>query len=134
MAGTACGLCVSNDDMNAKTNGFELFSSWLFGKANAHCQLLAINQNGCDLLIPESHILPVEVFKLIIMSPDDSKRVHSILTARPYWVDSDFSLAHKKLNCSFSNLDDGMYGEINLLADYLKTNYEKYIKCNILKS
>ncbi len=133
MAGTASELYASNDDRSSDIYGFELFSCWLFGKMNAKCILLDIDQEGCSFLIPRSQIVPSGEFKIIIMSPEDEKRVHTIINARQHRVDSDFSGRHKKINCSFISIDAGTCGEINILKAFLGNHYERYIKCSILK-
>ncbi len=133
MAGTASELYASNDDGSSEIYGFELFSCWLFGKINANCTLLDIDQEGCSFLIPTLQTVPSGEFKIIIMNPEDEKRVHTIINARQHWVDSDFSYRHKKINCSFISMDAGTCGEINILKSFLGNYYENHIKCSILK-
>ncbi len=133
MAGTASELCGSDNNVNSETYGFELFSSWLFGKINAKCSLLEIDQDGCKILIPVSKPVPAAEFKLIIMSPDDTEKVHTIITTQPHSSDRCFSLTHKKINGRFVDSDLDLYGEIQLLKTYLDNSDKKYIKCSILK-
>lgn len=132
MAGTASELCGSDNNINPETYGLELFSSWLFGKINAKCTLLEIDQEGCKILTPVSKSMPAGEFKLIIMSPDDAEKVHTVISAQAHSSDSYFSITHKKINCRFVDTDEGLRGEIKLLKAYLDNNDEKHIKCSIL--
>ncbi|MDT8282752.1 MAG: hypothetical protein RQ982_08070 [Gammaproteobacteria bacterium] len=133
MTGTVSELSGNDNKINPGTYGLELFTSWLFGKINARCILLDINQEGCKILIPVSKSMPAAEFKLIIMSPDDAEKVHTIVSAQPNSSDSYFSLTHKKINCRLVGLDEDLRGEIKLLETYLSDSDEKNIKCSILK-
>ena len=133
MTGTVSELCGSDSNINPEIYRFELFSSWLFGKINAKCSLLDIDQDGCKILVPISKSMPAGEFKLIIMSPDDTERVQMIISAQSHSSGRYFSLTHKKINCRFLDIDESQHEAIKLLETYLLNDNEKHIKCSILK-
>lgn len=132
MTGTASELYSTNVNINADKHNVNLFSKWLFGKINAKCILHDISQYGCTILIPGSQLIPADEFKVVIMSPDDSEKVHTIVSAKTVWVDGAFSEKFKRIRASFIKIEDDFHGEINLLKSYLRNSRDNKIKCNII--
>lgn len=132
MTGTASELYNANVNMSADTHSVDLFSKWVLGKTNAKCILHDISQYGCTILIPVSQLVPAGEFKVIIMSPDNGEKVHTIVSAKTVWVDGGFSEKYKRIRASFIKMEDDLHGEINILKSWLHYSYENKIKCNIL--
>lgn len=134
MVGTASELCNTDVDINVGMNNTDLFAKWLFGKINAKCILHDISQYGCTILIPVSQSVPVDEFKVIIMSPDDSEKVHTIVNAKTIWIDGNYTEKYKRIRSSFIKMEDDIYGEIKILKSYLNCRDEDKIKCSVLRS
>lgn len=134
MNGTVSEAYNTDVNMSEDKHNVNLFSKWLFGKINAKCILYDINQYGCTILIPGSQREPVDEFKVIIMSPDDSEKVLTILNVKMVWVDGSFSEKYKRIRASFIKMEDDLHGEINLLRSCMRYSRENKIKCNILKA
>lgn len=132
MTGTASELYGINENSNLDLNGFDLFSRWLFEKSSSNLILQDINQHGCIVHMPISQTTPLDVFKLIIMSPNDSEKVHTIINAQVHWMDSEALPKYKKLSIQFVNMDDSLCDEINALQQYLNINSENKISCSVL--
>lgn len=134
MTGTASEFLGDNENINFEANSFDLLSSWLFGKINANCVLQEIDQHGCTVLIPTSHSVPSGEFKLIIMSPDAPEKVHTILSARVMKEEGEFLTRYKRVYVTFINIEDDLYGEINLLKAAFTRNALNDIRCSILNA
>jgi len=135
MTGTASELCESNEFFNNKLSNTDLFSAWLFGKINADCLLSDISQDGCSILIPKKHPPLKETFNLIIMSPDDNEKVHTILAARQCWSNNLHSTTHIKTGIEFLDITKDLLTEINLLITYFTYSDHSsapLIKCSTL--
>ena len=128
MAGTASEFCDYNE-----SNNMDLFSAWLFGKINANCILSDLSRCGCSVLIPKKQSAPSGVFNLLIMSPDDSEKLHTVLKAEQRWQDVDYSSTHKKVGIKFRELEHDQLLEINVLSQYFKIPGNSGIKCSLLK-
>ena len=120
-------------DYNENLNNIDLFSAWLFGKINANCILSEVSQSGCSVLIPKNQSAPSGAFNLLIMSPEDSNRLHSVLNAEQRWQDKDYSSTHKKIGIKFHNIEHDQLLEINLLMQHVTLSGNKSIKCSLLK-
>ena len=129
MAGTANEFYDYNDNLN----NIDLFSAWLFGKINANCILSDVSRCGCSVLIPKKQSAPSGAFKLLIMSPDDSNQLHTVLNAEQCWQDENYSSTHKKIGIKFQNLDFDQLLEINVLTQHFKLSGNTNIKCSLLK-
>jgi len=128
MAGTASEFCDYNE-----SNNMDLFSAWLFGKINANCILADLSRCGCSVLIPKKQSAPSGIFNLLIMSPDDSDRLHTVLKAEQRWEEVNYSATHKKIGIRFSELEHDKLLEINVLSQYFKLSGNVAIKCSLLK-
>ncbi len=120
-------------DYNDKLNNIDLFSAWLFGKINANCILSEVSQSGCSVLMPKSQSAPSGAFKLLIMSPEDSDRLHTALYAEQDWQDKNYSSTHKKIGIKFHNIEYDQLLEINILTQHFKLSGNIAIKCSLLK-
>ena len=120
-------------DYNNNLNNIDLFSAWLFGKINANCILSDLSRCGCSVLIPKNQSAPSGAFNLLIMSPEDSDRLHTVLNAEQRWEDNDYSSTHKKIGVKFQNLEHDQLLEINVLAQHFKIPGNTNIKCGLLK-
>ena len=120
-------------DYNDKLNNIDLFSAWLFGKINANCILSDISLCGCSVLIPINQSAPSGAFNLLIMSPEDSDRLHTVLNAEQRWEDKKFSSTHKKIGIKFRNSDFDQLLKINTLTQHFKLSGDTKIKCSLLK-
>ena len=128
MAGTASEFCDYNE-----SNNMDLFSAWLFGKINVNCILSDLSRCGCAVLIPKKQSAPSGIFNLLIMSPDDDERLHTVLKAEQRWEDVDYSATHKKVGIKFRELEHDQLLEINVLSQYFKLSANAAIKCSLLK-
>ncbi len=128
MAGTANEFYDYNE-----SNNMDLFSAWLFGKINANCILSDLSRCGCSVLIPKNQSAPSGIFNLLVMSPDDSDRLHSVFKAEQRWDDVDYSATHKKIGIKFRELGHEQLLEINVLAQHFKLSESVTIKCGLLK-
>lgn len=133
MTGTASEAYNIDINMSEKKHSVDLFSKWLFGKINAKCILHDISQYGCTILIPVSQLVPTDKFKVIIMSPDGSEKVHTIVSVKTVWVDGSFSKEYKRIRASFIKMEDDLHREVNILKSYLSYRSDNKIKCNLLK-
>ena len=129
MTGTANEFYDYNDNLN----NIDLFSAWLFGKINANCILSEVSQSGCSVLIPENQSAPSGAFNLLIMSPEDSNRLHIVLNAEQDWQDKNYSSTYKKIGFKFHNIDYDQLQEINILTQHFKLSGNIPIKCSLLK-
>ena len=129
MTGTANEFYDYNDNLN----NIDLFSAWLFGKINANCILSELSQSGCSVLMPSNQSAPSGAFNLLIMSPDDSNRIHTALNAEQRWQDKNYSATHKKIGIQFNNIENDQLLEINLLMQHFRHSGNKAIKCSLLK-
>lgn len=128
MAGTASEFCDFNEP-----NNMDLFSAWLFGKINANCILSDLSRCGCAVLIPKKQSAPSGIFNLLIMSPDDDERLHTVLKAELRWQEEGYSATHKKIGIKFRELEHDQLLEINVLSQYFKKSEKATIKCSLLK-
>lgn len=134
MTGTASELYNTDVNINADMNSVDLFSKWLFGKINAKCILHEISQYGCTILVPVSQLVPAGEFKVIVMSPEDNEKVHTIVSAKTIWIDGNYSEEYKRIRSSFMKVDNDIDAEINRLKSHLKCRNENKIKCSILNT
>lgn len=128
MAGTANEFYDYNESSN-----MELFSAWLFGKINANCILSDLSRCGCSVLIPKIQSAPSGVFNLLIMCPEDSARLHTVLKAEQRWEDEEYSATHKMIGIKFRELEPDQLMEINVLSQYFSSSENITIKCGLLK-
>jgi len=120
-------------DYNDNLDNIDLFSAWLFGKINANCILSDVSRCGCSVLIPKNQSAPSGTFNLLIMSPEDSNRLHTVLNAEQRWQDKNYSSTHKKIGIEFHNIQHDQLLEINVLAQHFKLSGNIPIKCSLLK-
>jgi len=132
MTGTASELCEYNENETSDFIKAEFISAWLFGRINANCTLYDISHCGCAILLPTDQKPPLEVIKLIIMSPDDDEKIHTILAAEPRWIEEDYSSLHKKMGFRFLEVKADLYDEISSLIPHVKTIGSQSLKCSIL--
>ena len=116
-------------DYNENLNNIDLFSAWLFGKINANCILSDLTQFGCSVLIPKNQSAPCGAFNLLIMSPEDSDRLNTVLNAELRWQDKNYSSTHNKIGIEFQNIEYDQLLEINVLAQHFKLSGNTNIKC-----
>ena len=116
-------------DCSDKLNNIDLFSAWLFGKINANCVLSDLSRYECSVLIPKNQSAPSGAFSLLIMSPEDSDQLHTVLKAEQSWQDKNYSSTHKKIGVKFQNLDFDQLLEINVLMQHVKLSGNANIKC-----
>lgn len=128
MTGTANEFCEYSE-----SNNMDLFSAWLYGKINANCLLSDLSRSGCSVLIPEKQSAPSGVFNLLIMSPEDSGRLHTILKGELRWQDVDYSATHKKLGIKFREPGQEQLSGIDVLSQYFRLPGNTVIKCSLLK-
>ncbi len=128
MAGTASEFCDFNESKK-----MDLFSAWLFGKINANCVLSDLSRCGCAVLMPKKQSAPSGVFNLLIMSPDDGDRLHTVLKGEQRWQDLGYSKTHKKVGIRFCELESEQLLEINVLSQHFKRAGKATIKCSLLK-
>jgi len=128
MAGTANEFYDYSESSN-----MALFSAWLFGKINANCILSDLSRCGCSVLIPEKQSAPPGVFNLLIMCPEDSDRLHTVLKAEQRWEDEEYSATHKMIGIKFRELEPDQLMEINVLSQYFSSSENITIKCGLLK-
>ncbi len=129
MTGTANEFYEGSDNLNK----VDLFSAWLFGKINANCILSDLSRDECSVLIPKNQSAPCGAFSLLIMSPEDSGQLHTVLKAEQSWQDKNYSSTHKKIGIKFQNPDFDQLLEINILMQHLKLSGNANIKCGLLK-
>ena len=129
MTGTANEFYDYNDNLN----NIDLFSAWLFGKINANCILSDISRTGCSVLIHKNQSAPSAKFNLLIMSPEDSKRLHTVLKAEQCWQDKNYSSTHKKIGIKFHHIEQDQLLEINALTHHFKLFGNTSIKCSLIK-
>ena len=129
MTGTANEFYDYNDSLN----NIDLFSAWLFGKINANCILSDLSRSGCSVLIPKNQSAPSGAFNLLIMSPEDSNQLHTVINAEQRWQDENYSSTHKKIGIKFQNLEYDQLLEINVLTQHFKLSGNTKIKCSLLK-
>jgi len=135
MTGTASELYEPNEFFCNRPSNTELFSAWLFGKINADCLLSDISQGGCAMLVPKKHYPLKETFSLIIMSPDNNEKVHTILPARQCWSNVQNSSTHIKIGVEFLNITKDLVEEIDVLITHFtssKNSCTPLITCSIL--
>ena len=137
MTGTASEMIDYNNEIPDKSN--DLCSSrviqltaWIFGRIEADCLLSDITACGCSILLPKKHATPADIFKLIIMSPDNNDKVHSVLISQIRWEDAGFTQSHKKAGIRFLELTDDQHSEINILANLFCKPDHPLVKCSIL--
>jgi len=133
MTGTASEIFDYNEKISGKLSNIDLLSAWVFGRIDADCILNDISECGCSILLPKNKPTPSSTFKLIIMSPDNDKKAHSILSSQARWQDSDFTQTHKKIGIKFLGITDDLRGEINALKLFFHTPARQQIKCGLLK-
>jgi len=129
MTGTANEFYECSDNLNK----VDLFSAWLFGKINANCILSDLSRDECSVLIPNNQSAPSGVFSLLIMSPENSDQLHTVLNVEQSWQDKNHSATHKKMGVRFHNPDFDQLLEINVLMQHLKLSANANIKCGLLK-
>lgn len=128
MAGTANEFYDLNE-----SNNIDLFSAWLFGKINANCLLSDLSRCGCSVLVPKQQSAPFGIFNLLIMSPDDGERLHTVLKGEMCWQDVEYSATHKKIGVKFCELEHAQLLEISVLSQCFKRPGITTIKCSLLK-
>ena len=133
MVKTMTGTANEFYDYSEKLNNIDLFSAWLFGKINANCELSDLSRNECSVLIPKNQSAPCGAFSLLIMSPENSDQLHTVLHAEQSWQNENYSSTHKKIGVEFLNPDFDQLLEINVLMQQLKLSGNAYIKCSLLK-
>jgi hypothetical protein len=129
MTGTASEFYDYNDDLNS----IDLFSDWLFGKINANCILFDINKYGCSVLIPKNQSTPPGKFNLLIMSPENSEQLHTVLKAEQCWEDTNYSSTHKKIGIKLQNIEQDQLLGLNVLTQHFKLFGNTSIKCSLIK-
>jgi len=117
----------------SESNNVDLFSAWLFGKINANCILSDLSRCGGSVLIPEKQSVPTGIFNLLIMCPEDSDRLHTVLKAELRWLDENYSSTHKKMGIKFRELEHDQLLEINVLSQHFMSAENATIKCGLLK-
>jgi len=138
MTGTASEIFDYNKETSGKLNNgklsnIDLLSAWIFGRINADGILNDISESGCSILLPKNESTPLNAFKLIIMSPDNDKNVHSILSSQARWQDNNFTQTQKKIGIEFLDITDDLRGEINALKPFFYNPALQQIKCSLLK-
>ncbi len=117
----------------SESNNMDNFSAWLFGEINANCLLSDFSRCGCAILIPKKQSAPSGVFNLLIMSPEDGDRLHTVLKAEQRWEDKDYSLTHRKVGIKFLEIGHDELSDINVLSQYFRLSGNPAIKCSLLK-
>ncbi len=133
MTGTANELIDHNDNTVLNSSNFELFSAWLFGNINANCIINDISHCGCSILVPKYKSVPAETFNLLIMSPDNDKELHTVVSAQPRWSDKKALSTHVKTGVKFLNINADTREQINDLIRHITLSNSKKIKCSLLK-
>jgi hypothetical protein len=133
MVNAMTGTANEFHDYNDNLNNIDLFSAWLFGKINVNCILSDISRTGCSVLIPKNQSAPSGKFNLLIMSPENSERLHTVLNAEQCWQDNKYSSTHKKIGIKFQNIAQDQLLEINLLTHHFKLSGNTNIKCCLIK-
>lgn len=131
MTGTACDIFDRNLIEN-KSN-FELFSAWLFGNINTDCQLNEITSCGCSILVPKDKNIPIDSFNLLIMSPEDDKKLYVVITAQRRWIDKEKYSSFDLVGIQFTNIQDGAHEKIAFICSYMQSLNKKNISCSLLK-
>jgi len=128
MTGTANEFYDFNE-----SNNMDLFSAWLFGNINANCLLSDLNRYGCSVLIPKKQSAPSGVFNLLIISPDDGERLHTVLKGELCWQDVEYSDRYKKIGIRFCELEHEQLLDINVLSQSFRLHGKTAIRCSLLK-
>jgi len=134
MTGTASEFIDYYRTNNNSLINFELFSVRLFGNINANCELNDITQYGCSILTPKDINLPTDIFNLLIMSPDDDKKLFTVITAEIRRIDSHNSVEHDIAGMKFLDVEADTRDEINVLMQRNITGKKSRIKCCLLKN
>lgn len=131
MTGTACDISVYRE-YDANQDNLNLFSAWLFGKINAEYLLDSINTDGCTIRVPVDHHVPDREIKLLIMSPDNENRVHSIFCMQLDSFVEHYSNEYRRVNFRFVCKEPELIHEVNLLAMYLAKGEDAPLKGSLL--
>jgi len=59
--------------------------------------------------------MPTDIFNLLIMSPDDDKKLFTVIAAEIRWIDSHNSVEHDIAGIKFLDVEAGTRDEINVL-------------------
>ena len=134
MTGTAnevfdCNNEIAYESINRSSSRIVQLTAWICGKVEADCILSDMTECGCSVLFPKKQAAPAEAFKLIIMSPDNDERVHSVLNSQICWQDENFTRSHKKIGIKFLDVTDDQRSEISLLENLFCNPDGQLIKC-----
>jgi len=132
MTGTASELTDYNGIDTSGLIDFEYFSAWLFGNINADCLLSDISYCGCSILLPKDKLPPSNIFKLLIMSPDDDKKLHSVISARQCWIEKNATSSHNKVGMQFLSDTPDIHDEISVLIPHVSSEGGE-IRCGLLQ-
>ena len=133
MTETTSELIDYNETYNNSPINFKLFSARLFGKIDADCVLNDITQCGCSIHIPKGINVPIDIFSLLIMSPDDDKKLHTSTTAQIRWINTHSSANHNIAGIKFLDVESASREKINTLMQRYITDKNCKIKCCLLQ-
>jgi hypothetical protein len=120
---------------NPKTTMSEALPAWLLDKSqrvSAGCMLVNISDGGAAILVPANQPAPSEAFDLVVMSPEGTNGILTILQAEKRWVDMGYSTTHKKMGMEFINVNPLKRQVINTLIKLIDSDEKTSLDCNIV--
>jgi hypothetical protein len=141
------GMIVNNSTVNAMTDVAnissnhssmskdEILPSWLLDKnerVSAGCMLVNISDGGAAVLVPVNQPAPSDDFDLVVMSPEGNNGILTILQAEKRWIDTDYSVTHKKMGVEFININPLKLQVINSLIKIIDSQEKVSVGCNIV--
>lgn len=100
-----------------------ILPAWLYSDEQNFipgCKLTAISPGGGTLLVPKYQAIPASTFDLVIMSPDASGEVLTILHSEQRWRDDEFSEDYIKVIIAFLFINPVKLRAINKLIEIIK--------------
>jgi len=117
---------------NCRSSSIIQLTAWIYGIVNANCILKDINEYGCSILLPKDKITPEKPFKLLILSPDNDAKIHSVLGSQTHWQDDNFTQSYKKISIKFLKITYKQRCEISTLESLFYNSSPPLIKCSFL--
>jgi len=118
---------------HCRANSIIQLTAWIYGIANAnYCILSDINECGCSILLPKDKSTPTNPFKLLILSPNNNTKIHSVLNSKTLWQDNNFTQSYKKIGIKFQKITDEQHCEVSMLENLFYNAAPPLIKCRLL--
>ena len=121
-----------------ETSGADLDQSlpvWLLNEDEqvcAGCLLVNISDGGGAVLMPVHQPIPLGIFDLVVLSPENSNVILTILQAEKRWIAMGHTETYNKVGMEFTNINPLKLQVINSLIKLIDPQETSGLLCSII--